>query len=156
VTVTLAPHQAELYAAEAATIDQVGRRWTRCADAQAYVDRLIASAWFADRWPNMVACTVVRRGSRSAWSTCEHLDAAGPDGRATEGVILLADGALRQPVLLHELAHLLLPPDEGHGLLFAETLLRLVRHEMGFYAFADFYRSLCRTDAFRSVRADGD
>jgi putative metallohydrolase (TIGR04338 family) len=65
-------------------------------------------------------------------------------------VLLLA--TLRQPVVLHELAHLLSAPGTGHGPRYAETLLTLVRHEMGFPAFAAFYAALRRRDGFRHVR----
>jgi hypothetical protein len=152
MAVSLGPQQAALYAVEDGTIAGLGLRWRRIAEVQAYVDRLIDSAWFFEHWPSLVRCSIERRGSGSTWSTCQHLDDRGREGRATEGVILLADGCLNQPVVLHELAHLLLPPGLGHQLVFAETLLMLVRHEMGFYAFADCYQALRSTEAFRHVR----
>jgi putative metallohydrolase (TIGR04338 family) len=148
----LGAHQASLYVAEAETLDGRGRRWHRRAEVQAYVDTLIASAWFTERWPDLLRCTIERRGSGSVWSTCDRLDASGPGGAATEGVILLADGCLTQPVVLHELAHLLLPPHVGHGPVFAETLMTLVRHEMGFFAFADYYYALRARPGFGSIR----
>jgi hypothetical protein len=152
VNVTLAPHQAALYSAEAASIEGLGRRWRRLADAQRYVDELIGSAWFFDHWPTFLRCTIERRGSGSSWSTCQHLDAAGKDASATEGVILVADGGLTQPVVLHELAHLVLPPGSGHRATFAETHLTLVRHEMGFFAFAEYYHALRALEVFGSLR----
>lgn len=148
---TLAPRQADLYAAEAETIGSLGLRWTRLTSAQAYVDALIGSAWFFERWPWFVRCTVERRGSGSRWSTCSPLDANGPAARPTEGVVLLAAGCLVQPVLLHELSHLLVPRDAGHGVDFARTLLVLVRHEMGFFAFAEFAHALRSRDSFRDL-----
>jgi putative metallohydrolase (TIGR04338 family) len=66
-------------------------------------------------------------------------------------VLLLADGGLRQPVVLHELAHLLLPPHAGHGPPFAEVLLELVRHEMGFFAYAELQQALWATPGFEGV-----
>jgi hypothetical protein len=151
----LGSHQADLYAAEAETIDGLGLRWVRRATAQAYVDGLIESEWFSELWPSFLRCTVERRGSGSVWSTCQPLDADGPRGSATEGVILLADRCLTQPVVLHELAHLLLPPHTGHQPPFAETLLTLVRHEMGFFAFAELYHAL-RARSFPMVREGVD
>ncbi|MHB8465357.1 MAG: hypothetical protein ACYDH6_02390 [Acidimicrobiales bacterium] len=139
--------QAELYEAETEALGALGIRWRKVADAQAYVDRLVCSAWFFERWPSFVRCTVERRGSGSRWSTQCALDAA-----RSEGVILVADGGLTQPVILHELAHLLLPPETGHGPLFAETLLTLVRHEMGFAAFADCYHALRSRPEFSRIR----
>jgi len=144
--------QEQLYAAEAETIADLGLRWRRLRDVRAYLDRLVESEWFAQRWPHFVRCAVERRGSGSVWSTCHRLDHDGPDERATEGVVLLSDGALRQPVVLHELAHLLLPPESGHGPDFAETMLTLVRGEMGFFAFAAYYHALRRRDGFQHIR----
>jgi putative metallohydrolase (TIGR04338 family) len=134
--------QAELYAAEHDTIDRAGLRWRRLPEAQAYVDGLIGSDWFFERWPHFVRGVVERRGAGSSWSTCQALDRGAPDGSPSEGVILVADGALTQAVVLHELAHLLLPPDRGHDAAFVETLLTLVRHEMGFFAFAEYQQAL--------------
>ncbi len=151
---TLGTRQAELYAAEADTIDTWGMRWSRVDDAQAYLDGLVGSAWFFARWPHFVRGVVRRRGRGSTWSTNAGLDADGPGGRPTEGVVLLADGALRQSTLLHELAHLLADPAAGHGPAFAETLLTLVRHEMGFFAFAEYFHALRRRDAFAAVREE--
>jgi putative metallohydrolase (TIGR04338 family) len=148
----LGARQAELYAAEAEAIESLGLSWARLAGAQRYVDGLICSEWFFERWPHFVRCTVERRGSGATWSTSQALDADGPSGCPTEGVLLLAPGCLRQPVVLHELAHLLAPPGVGHGPPFAETLLTLVRHEMGFVAFAELYHALRRRDGFASIR----
>ena len=153
---TLAPQQADLYAAEAEALDGRGRRWARVADADAYLDELLESAWFFERWPHFVRCRIERRGSGSRWSTQHGLDRDRPDGDATEGVILIADGALNEPVVLHELAHLLLPPGVGHGPAFAETLLTLVRHQMGFFAFADCFSALRRRESFRLIREGVD
>jgi len=152
----LASRQAELYAAESASLANVGQRWARLADAQSYLDRLVNSAWFFQRWPTFVRATIERRASGSVWSTCQHLDEAGAGGGATEGVILIATGSLTQPVVLHELAHLLRAPGLGHDPLFAETMLTLVRHEMGFFAFADYYHALRQTEAFRAIRKGVD
>jgi hypothetical protein len=134
--------QAALYAAEATTIDRLGRRWSRLRDAQGYLDGLIGSDWFFERWPHFVRATLERRGRGSTWSTCHPLDANGPEGAPTEGVILPAGTAVTQSTILHELAHLLVPPDTGHGPLFADALLALVRREMGFFAFADLQHAL--------------
>jgi len=156
LTVKLAARQSALYAAEHATIDRLGLRWERLADAQAYIDTLIGSAWFFARWPRLVRCVVERRGAGSSWSTCEPLDSAHAGATATEGAILVADGCLTQAVVLHELAHLLLPADVGHEPAFAQTLLTLVRHEMGFFAFAEYYGALRQIEGFGSLRADYD
>jgi len=148
----LGSRQEQLYAGEAETISDLGLRWQHISGVRAYLGRLVESDWFAERWPHFLRCTAERRGSGSVWSTGQRLDEGGPGGAATEGVVLLSDGGLRQPVVLHELAHLLLPPDAGHGTDFAETLLTLVRHEMGFFAFAALYHGLRRRDGFQDIR----
>jgi putative metallohydrolase (TIGR04338 family) len=148
--------QAELYAAEHAVLDDLGVCWDRVSDAQADLDRLVDSAWFGERWPHFVRCTVERRCRGARWSCCQPLDAAGPDGAPTEGVILVADGGLRQPVILHELAHLLCGEAAGHGVVFARTHLELVRHEMGFFAYADYLHDLSRRPGFTGLTTAAD
>ena len=148
----LGPHQAALYAAEAESIDGLGRRWRRRDEVQAYVDAVVDSEWFGRHWDHFVRCTVERRGHGSVWSTNHSLDAGGPAGRPTEGVILLATRGLTQPVVLHELAHLLSSPGSGHGPPFAATFLKLVRHEMGFFAYADLLHALRRRPEFAGLR----
>jgi len=147
----LGRQQADLYAAETEALEGLGLAWRRLPAAQAYLDALIGSAWFFDHWPTLVRVTIERRGRGSVWSTCQHLDAHGPHNRATEGVILVAEGSLTQAVVLHELAHLLLPAGAGHGPAFARTMLRLVRHEMGFFAFSALHEALRHTESFRAV-----
>jgi putative metallohydrolase (TIGR04338 family) len=146
----LGRHQDALYAAEAESIAGLGITWARLADAQRDADRLVGSAWFAEQWPHFVRATVERRGRGAVWSTQVALDHDGPGGTPTEGVVLVA-GPLRQPVVLHELAHLLLPPTAGHGREFAETLLTLVRREMGFPAFAELLHALKRREPFGAI-----
>jgi hypothetical protein len=42
----------------------------------------------------------------------------------------------------------------GHGPEFAETFLTLVRHEMGFFAWAALYERLRRSAVFGDVRPE--
>jgi hypothetical protein len=125
--------------------------WTRLAAARSYIDGLVGGEWFFERWPWFVRCAIERRGDGARWSTMSRLDDHGPGGRPTEGVILVAGRAIAQPVLLHELAHLVTAPDEGHGPVFADTLLDLVRREMGFFAYAELHQALTRSDSFRGA-----
>ena len=136
--------QAEVYAAERDALSGRGRRWRRVRDAQEYVDALVASPWFAERWPHFVRCAVERRGSGSVYSTNDVLGRGGPAGAVSEGAVLVADGCLCQEVVLHELAHLLAPPESGHGPGFLAVQTELVRREMGFYAFVEYREALAR------------
>jgi hypothetical protein len=147
----LGAFQADLYAAEAASIEAWGMTWTRLAPARAYVGGLVSSEWFFERWPWFVRCAIERRGEGARWSTMSRLDDDGPGGRPTEGVILVAGREIAQPVLLHELAHLVAAPDVGHGPEFADILLALVRKEMGFFAYAELHQALARSDSFRGA-----
>lgn len=151
MAVALGTWQAAVYAAEAASIDRLGRRWWRATEAQDVVDHLIGSDWFAARWPWLLRCTIERRGSGAVWSTLHALDADGPGGCASEGVLLVAGAPMLEPVVLHELAHLVLPPGTDHGPAFARTLLALVRHEMGFFAYAELLAALRATGEFDST-----
>lgn len=136
--------QSDVYAAEHEALSGRGVQWRRVRDAQAYVDDLVASPWFVERWPHFVRCAVERRGSGSVYSTNDALDRCGPGGAPTEGAVLLADGCLCQEVVLHELAHLLAPPDCGHGPEFLAVQTELVRREMGFFAFVEYREALAR------------
>lgn len=149
--VRLGPAQSDVYAAEREALDGRGTRWRRLRDAQAYVDAVVGSPWFGERWPHFVHCAVERRGSGSVYSTNDPLDVMGPEGRPLEGVVLLADRSLRQEVVLHELAHLLAPPGCGHGAPFIEVHLELVRREMGFFAWADYRSALAARGRARLV-----
>jgi hypothetical protein len=137
---TLGTAQAAVYAAEAEALAGLGRQWRRLQEAQAYVDHLVDSSWFGERWPAFVSCLVRRRGSGAVWSCAAALE----DAEGVEGLVLLAPGHLGQSVLLHELAHLLAGADQGHSCAFVGIQLELVRHEMGFPAWADYRRALRR------------
>lgn len=136
----LGEQQEALYLVEHETISDLGRRWDRVSEAQVYLSALVNTDWFFNMWPHVLEVRVERRGSGSRWSTCQRW----PGG----GSILVADGALRQPTVLHELAHLLNPPDEGHGDLFARTLLTLLHLEMGLVAYTEFLYGLRATHLF--------
>lgn len=149
--VRLGDRQAAFYAAEGRSLTGVGRRWRRVSDAQHYVDELVGGDWFGERWPQLVRCTIERRARGARWSTFQALDDDGPHGTATEGVLLVAPTGLDQPTVLHELAHLVLPPETGHGPPFARTLLGLVRHEMGFFAYSDLRAELRSIDGYAGI-----
>jgi putative metallohydrolase (TIGR04338 family) len=137
-SVRLGRWQSAVYAAEGEALAEAGTAWRRIEEARSYVDGLLEKEWFVRRWGHFVACAVERRGQGSRWSVSHPLDADGPGGLPTEGVVLVADGQLTQAPLLHELAHLLVPADAGHGPAFVAAQLELVREEMGFSAYAEY------------------
>lgn len=137
--------QAAVYAAEAEALEGWGQRWARLAQAQAYAEALVGREWFAACWPLFGRVQVERRGSGARYSTAAAL---GEDNRQAPGpagaVVLLAPGHLTQAVLLHELAHVLAGPGEGHGAGFLAVQLELVRNEMGVEAWVDYRAALSR------------
>ena len=119
--------RAKLYRAERDVVPR-GQTFISVADMQAYVDRLVQSAWFAGRWrychqgahghPFLVTDG---RGRRRACCT----------GRT----IKMPLWARSELFLLHELAHGINCWEHcdvrTHGWRFASILLDLVRHCMG-------------------------
>jgi putative metallohydrolase (TIGR04338 family) len=104
-----------------------GATYADLKDVKAYVDKLVGSAWFKRRWPNVRSVEVNDgRGRQSA---------GGEGGWRRQ--ITLPRHMRRQEIVLHELAHVLTDAEFGrknaapHGREFARTLLTLVRHEMG-------------------------
>ncbi|HVA44001.1 MAG TPA: hypothetical protein VNF50_11005 [Acidimicrobiales bacterium] len=143
--------QAAVYAAEAEALEAWGQRWSRVRQAQAYADGLVGREWFAARWPHFGRCHVERRGSGARYSTAAALDGDGP--APAGAIVLLAPGHLTQAVLLHELAHVLAGPGEGHSAGFLTVQLELVRNEMGFGAYADYRAALGRKPELAGLMA---
>jgi putative metallohydrolase (TIGR04338 family) len=118
------PRQRQLgvYAAEEAALAGTGRVFRDLGDVRAYLDDLIAGDWWADHWPHVEAIPVARTRSGRF------------DGYAVEGAGEIHIGALREPVVLHEVAHVV-TPGGGHGPAFVDALLALVRERLGFPAY---------------------
>ena len=114
--------QQAVYAAEDAALDGAGRSFPHLGEVRAYVAELVGSDWWADRWPHVEAIPVAR--SRS-----ERLD-----GYAVGGTGEIRLSSLREPVVLHEVAHVV-TPGAGHGPEFVDALLALVRERLGFHAY---------------------
>lgn len=106
----------------------VERRFGDIAAVQRYVDAVLALGWVRDRWPRAALPVIVRerRGAARA-----HYQWAG----SVLAVPTPENGgrwALREMVVLHELAHHLGPADEpGHGPAFAGRMLGLVEEIIG-------------------------
>lgn len=127
--------QVDVYRAEDAALAGWGRRFSGWAEAQRYVDELLAGDWWGDRWPEVDRVVVGRSRSRR-W-----------DGYAVPGAGEVRLAARREPVLLHELAHVVTPGD-GHGGAFVAAFCDLVRHRMGFHAYGELVHELRRAGAF--------
>lgn len=101
-------------------------RFASVASVQAYVDDVLAHPWIRSGWPGAGALAVrPRRGGTAA-----HYEVA--DGRA---VIAVPERhttwALRELVLLHEIAHHLCRAEPAHGPAFVSTFCELAEAVMG-------------------------
>ena len=132
--------QRAVYAAEEAALAAVGREFRHLGEVRAYVDDLLASDWWADRWPHVEAIPVARtRSGRFG-------------GYALEDTGEIRLRCLREPVVLHEVAHVV-TPGAGHGTAFVDALLALVRERLGFAAYGALLAELHRRHAVGEVAA---
>ena len=131
--------QLSVYAGEEAALAGAGRAFRDLREVRVYLDDLIGSDWWADRWPHVEAIPVARtRSGRFS-------------GYAVDGTGEIRVGSLREPVVLHEVAHVL-TPGSGHGPAFVDALLALVRERLGFHAYGALLAELRR----RHVVGEGD
>jgi putative metallohydrolase (TIGR04338 family) len=131
--------QQGVYAGEDAALAATGKEFRDLGQVRAYLDELIGSDWWADRWPHVEAIPVARTRSGRL------------SGYAVEGTGEIRVGSLSEPVVLHEVAHVV-TPGAGHGPAFVEALLALVRERLGFHAYGALLAELRR----RNVVGEGD
>jgi putative metallohydrolase (TIGR04338 family) len=142
--------QLSLYAGEEAALGAAGRRFRDLREVRAYLDQLIASDWWADRWPHIEAIPVAR--TRSGRFSGYAVEESGEIRLRTERQVNLPSvGSVREAVVLHEVAHVV-TPGAGHGPAFVEALLALVRERLGFHAYGALLAELRRRD----VVGEGD
>ena len=128
-----------IYASEEAALGHAGRVFRDLGEVRAYVDDLVASDWWADRWPHIEAIPVARtRSGRFS-------------GYAVEGTGEIRLGSLREPVVLHEIAHVV-TPGAGHGPAFVTNLLALVRERLGFHTYGALLAEFRRQDVVEGDR----
>ena len=131
--------QLSVYAGEDVALAGAGRKFRDLGEVRAYLDELIGTDWWADRWPHVEAIPVARtRSGRFS-------------GYAVEGTGEIRVGTLREPLVLHEVAHVV-TPGAGHGPAFVEALLALVRERLGFHAYGALLAELRQ----RHVVGEGD
>jgi putative metallohydrolase (TIGR04338 family) len=131
--------QLSVYAGEEVALAGAGRVFRDLGEVRVYLDELIDSDWWADRWPHVAAIPVGR--TRSG-----HFS-----GYAVECSGEIRVGTLTEAVVLHEVAHVV-TPGAGHGPAFLEVLLALVRERLGFHAYGALLAELRR----RNVVGEGD
>lgn len=131
--------QLSVYAGEDAALAGAGRVFRDLREVRVYLDDLIGSDWWADRWPHVEAIPVGRtRSGRFS-------------GYAVEDTGEIRVGSLGEPVVLHEVAHVV-TPGGGHGPAFVDALLALVRERLGFHAYGALLAELRQ----RHVVGEGD
>jgi putative metallohydrolase (TIGR04338 family) len=138
---TAGHRQQEIYAAEDAALDRQGRIFTNLGQVRAYVVELIETDWWAERWPQIETIPVAEtRSGRFGGYAVEQT-----------GEIRLSRAALREPVVLHEIAHVV-TPGAGHGPAFVAALLALVRERLGFHAYGALLAELRHRDLMEGGR----
>ena len=111
-----------VYASEDAALAGAGRVFRHLGEVRCYLEELVASDWWADRWPHIEVIPVDRtRSGRFS-------------GYAVEGDGAIRLAILREAVVLHEVAHVV-TPGAGHDQRFVDALLALVRERLGFHAY---------------------
>ena len=131
--------QLSIYAAEEASLGDAGRVFRHLGEVRGYVDDLVASDWWVDRWPHIDVIPVARtRSGRFG-------------GYAVDGTGEIRLSSLREPVVLHEIAHVV-TPGAGHGPDFVASFLTLVRERLGFHTYGALLAELHRRDLVEGDR----
>ncbi|OBA84133.1 hypothetical protein A9W99_05915 [Mycobacterium sp. 1164966.3] len=102
-------------------------RFGSVASVQRYVDDVLALPAVREQWPAVSSLRVRARRAATA-AHYENLDGAGVIAVPDRGT---ADWAMRELVVLHELAHHLCQAQPAHGPEFVATICRLTELVMG-------------------------
>ena len=127
------PHRQALYDAEHDASPEGGRRFTRFAHLEQYVQDVVLGAWWERTFPDAPIEVDVLRRSRSATFSAAHVPA---DGDAA--AVWIRDGSWDQVTVVHELAHVATGAVDRtgpHGMRFATTLLICWRELLGVQAY---------------------
>lgn len=105
----------------ATILGELNMRFEDHLEAQAYVDHMVSTTWWKKHFPKLSKVQVKRTTERRSYSIY---------GRRT---LWLSDNQLDLRVLLHEMAHLVTPPDydPGHGRNYTFNYLLIVRQFIG-------------------------
>lgn len=115
--------QEACYRAQHEALEGLGRQWRTHREVEQYVNDLIASEAWHDKYPHVDRVLVAQSRSKK-WA-----------GAASVKHKVIRISERHESVVLHELAHLVLPAKVGHGREWQETYLELVREHMGFHAY---------------------
>lgn len=128
------PFRDALYRAEHEALPDGGRRFTRFAELESWVEALVLGPVWEELFPEAPLEVSVMRRSRSATFSAAFV----PDGEDA-AAIWIRDGSWDAATVLHELAHVATGSATGptgpHGERFATALLRLWRAVLGVHAY---------------------
>lgn len=136
--------RSKLYAAERRAFGRSTAELPAVADVQAYVDKVVGTAWWIARWGFDPVRVADGRGSSSARCI------------STTGIAMPVDMRSKW-VVLHELAHVVTQRQYGwnvvpwHGWEFCDNYLAIVRHYLGADA-ADRLRAEMRAGRVRYTK----
>lgn len=126
------------YDGEKATCNMEQKRWDEFLPVAHYLGSLMATEWFARRWPTFRELRMIyRRGTRNAHAGPKFTTSTGVhEGSMTLSTWAIgANGGVNkmggEAVVLHELGHALCPRQHEHSPLWARTYLELVKFRMG-------------------------
>ncbi len=115
--------RSRLYKAERDITIPNGNYLSSVQDIQNYVDKIINSAWWRNRFSLK---QIIVKGGRTGCSACGYLLR-----RSKIGIIKMPHWSRYELWILHEIAHTVVDrPYAPHGRLFAKIYLELVRHKM--------------------------
>lgn len=120
------PQRLAVYAAEDALLADIGRRFRRWTEVEAFVESVLASPAYLRLFPDAPLDVALARRSRNATASL---------ALPAHATLLIRDGSWNVLTLLHELAHLIALGDQPHGPDFVATELALVRE---FCSFDDY------------------
>jgi len=131
------PYRECVYALEAQALEDNGRKFTRFAQVESYVESVLVSPWWEQQFPDAPLEVQLFRRSRSAT-----FSAAAVDRLGDEAAIWIRDGSWDAVTVVHELAHVASAqptynpdPTGAHGQAFTTALLLLWRELLGLHAY---------------------
>lgn len=121
-----------VYRAENKAILSSARQFSTTREMRSWVKDVTESDFWLSTFPRAPHHVNVEIRSGSARFSVAH-------GNSEEGTIAIANNPAHRnvAVVLHELAHLATRNADGHGPIFRNALLKMVRYYMGFYSYVD-------------------
>jgi len=121
-----------VYRAEDRTILSSARRFRTVREMEFWIEEVTTSDFWYSTFPQAPDHVEVEIRSGSAQFSLAH-------SNRVVGVVAIANNSEHRnmAVVLHELAHVATRNADGHGPIFKNALLKMVRHYMGFYSYVD-------------------